>query len=156
MMMKTKKKERTHRAASIWEGWKRAFTIIEVIVIIVIIGVIAAVVAPRLISRIGQSKSAMAKSNAAALASAMNTYLADCGTPEAGATIDILMERPGDVAEDKWKGPYVQNRDMLLDPWGRKFELRVPGQKNVDFDIVSYGLDGQPGGEGENADTIAP
>ncbi|XVJ58584.1 MAG: type II secretion system major pseudopilin GspG [Tepidisphaera sp.] len=143
------------------KNWKRngagrAFTIIEVIVIIVIIGVIAAVVAPRLISRIGQSKTAMAKSNAAALASAMNTYMADCGTPPQGSTIEILMDRPSDVTEDKWKGPYVQNRDMLLDPWGKKFELRVPGEKNVDFDIVSFGLDGQPGGEGENADTVAP
>lgn len=134
----------------------RAFTIIEVIVIIVIIGVIAAVVAPRLIQRIGQSKSAMAKSNAAALASAMNTYLADCGTPEPGATIDILMERPSSVDETKWKGPYVQNKDMLLDPWNRKYELQVPGKKNVDFDIISYGADGQPNGEGENADTVAP
>lgn len=143
------------------KNWKksgavRAFTIIEVIVIIVIIGVIAAVVAPRLISRIGQSKTAMAKSNAAALASAMNTFMADCGTPPQGSTIDILTDRPSDVTEDKWKGPYVQNRDMLLDPWGKKFELRVPGEKNVDFDIVSFGLDGQPGGEGENADTVAP
>lgn len=141
------------------KNWKRngagrAFTIIEVIVIIVIIGVIAAVVAPRLISRIGQSKTAMAKSNAAALASAMNTYMADCGTPPQGATIEILMDRPSDVTEDKWKGPYVQNRDMLLDPWGKKFELRVPGEKNVDFDIVSFGLDGQPGGEGENGDIV--
>ena len=145
-------KKNMNRVRTSWRG----FTIIEVIVIIVIIGVIAAVVAPRLISRIGQSKTAMAKSNAAALASAMNTYLADCGTPEAGATIDILMERPSDVAEDKWKGPYVQNKDMLNDPWGKKFELLVPGKKNVDFDVMSYGLDGQPGGEGENADTIAP
>jgi general secretion pathway protein G len=137
-------------------AFQRAFTIIEVIVIIVIIGVIAAVVAPRLLSRIGQSKSAMAKSNAAALASAMNTYMADCGKPEDGSTIDILMERPGDVAEDKWKGPYVQNSEMLLDPWGRKYELRVPGVKNVDFDIASFGADGQPGGTDENADVVVP
>ena len=134
----------------------RAFTIIEVIVIIVIIGVIAAVVAPRLIQRIGQSKVSMAASNAAALATAMNTYFADCGTPEPGATIDILMERPSGVDESKWKGPYVQNKDMLLDPWGHKFELLIPGKKNVDFDIVSYGLDGQPGGEGENEDIVKP
>lgn len=135
---------------------RRAFTIIEVIVIIVIIGVIAAVVAPRLISRIGQSKQAMAASNASALASAMFTYLADCGTPEPGATIDILMERPSNVDETKWKGPYVQNAENLLDPWGKKYDLKVPGTKNIDFDIVSYGADGRPGGEGENADVVKP
>jgi general secretion pathway protein G len=66
------------------------------------------------------------------------------------------MERPGDVEEDKWKGPYVQNSEMLLDPWGRKYELRVPGVKNVDFDIASFGADGQPGGTDENADVVVP
>lgn len=134
----------------------RAFTIIEVIVIIVIIGVIAAVVAPRLIGRIGQSKQAVAAANAATLANAVSTYMADCGMPEQGSTIDILFERPSSVDETKWKGPYVQNADMLSDPWGHKFELRMPGTKNVDFDVVSFGADGQPGGTDEAADIVKP
>lgn len=134
----------------------RAFTIIEVIVIIVIIGVIAAVVAPRLFQRIGQSKTAMAKSNGASLATAVSNYIADCGMPEQGATIDILVDRPSNVDEAKWKGPYVQNREMLLDPWGKKFDLRVPPTKNADFDVVSLGADGQEGGVDENQDIISP
>lgn len=135
---------------------RRAFTIIEVIVIITIIGIIAAVIAPRLISRIGSSRTATAKVNASTLATAMRTFLADCGTPESGATITILIDPPSNMAEGAWKGPYVESLDALNDPWGKPFELVIPGKKNFDFDIVSYGKDGQPGGEGEDSDIIAP
>src|SRR5437868_936224 len=134
----------------------RAFTIIEVIVIVVILGVIAAVIAPRLLGRIGQSKQAVAASNAAALSSAMKLYAADMdGLPEAGTSITVLWQRPGSADESKWRGPYVDNEDALKDPWGNLYVLVIPGQVNTDFDIVSYGKDGQPGGEGENADVIA-
>ncbi len=133
---------------------RRGFTIIEVIVIVVILGVIAAVVAPRLLGRIGQSRQAVAKTNAAALATAMNTYIIDCGMPPDGSQITILMERPSNVDANVWKGPYMPNADSLRDPWGNLYVLTIPGQVNVDFDIVSYGSDGQPGGEGEAADVI--
>lgn len=134
---------------------RRGFTIIEVIVIVVILGVIAAVIAPRLISRIGQSKQSLAASNAASLATAMKLFIADHYQPDSGTTIDVLWTRPSDVPEDSWE-PYVDNADALLDPWGRKFLLIVPGERNVDFDIVSYGKDGQPGGEGEDKDVVKP
>jgi general secretion pathway protein G len=83
-------------------------------------------------------------------------FWADCGAPSPGASLTILVERPSEAAADAWKGPYLDNRENLLDPWGKPFLLVVPGKKNVDFDIVSYGADGQPGGEGENADIIKP
>jgi general secretion pathway protein G len=133
---------------------RRGFTIIEVIVIVVILGIIAAVIAPRLLNRVGQSKQAVAKSNAEAIAQAVTAYMLDCGAPEPGATLSILMERPASVAEGAWKGPYLNNSDQLRDPWGNEYHLVVPGQVNVDFDIVSYGKDGQQNGEGENADII--
>lgn len=136
-------------------GARRAFTIIEVIVIVVILGVIAALIAPRLFSRVGQSKQAVAAANAASLANQVRLFLADHGKPEAGASISILWERPANIAEDKWQ-PYVENADALKDPWERPFMLVIPGTKNVDFDIVSYGADGQPGGAGEDADVIKP
>ena len=133
---------------------RRGFTLIEAIVIIVILGVIAAVIAPRLIQRVGQSKSAVATSNAAALAMAMKVLSSDCGTPPQGETIDILWEQPSYAADGDWKGPYIDKADDLLDPWGNKFMLRVPGEVHVDFDIVSYGRDGRQGGEGEDKDII--
>ncbi|QOJ00719.1 MAG: type II secretion system major pseudopilin GspG [Phycisphaeraceae bacterium] len=135
-------------------GW--GFTIIEVIVIITILGIIAAVVAPRLIGQIGSAKQSRAKTDAASLATAMRNFMVDCGKPEPGATIDVLWERPSNVPEDRWKGPYIENREALTDPWGRRFELVIPGRKNVDFDIISYGADGQPGGTDENADVVVP
>ena len=135
---------------------RRAFTLIEVIVIVVILGVLAAVIAPRLINRIGQSKRSVAESNAASLAGAVRLLIADHGSPEAGASIDILWEKPANVEESAWQ-PYVENPDKLLDPWGNKFTLRIPGEKNTfDFDVVSYGADAKPGGEGENADVVKP
>ena len=134
----------------------RAFTIIEVLVIIVIIGVIAAVVAPRLINRIGQAKTSVAASNAATLATQLKLYQVDCGLPEPGASLSVLWEKPTGAAEASWKGPYIDNQDMLKDPWGNPFILVIPGQKNVDFDIVSYGADGQPGGTGDNEDIRKP
>jgi general secretion pathway protein G len=134
----------------------RACTIIEVIVIVVILGVLAAVIAPRLLNRIGQSKQSVAKANAASLATQMKLFMADHSTPETGAGIEVLWERPSSVGEAEYKGPYVDNPDQLNDPWGRRFVLVIPGNRNVDFDIVSYGADGQPGGDGENADVVAP
>lgn len=135
---------------------RRGFTLIEVIVIVVILGVLAAVIAPRFLSRIGQSKRSVSESNAASLATALRLFIADHGQPEAGATIDILWERPSNVEEAKWQ-PYVENPEKLLDAWGNKFVLKIPGDKNTfDFDVVSYGADGKPGGEGENADIVKP
>jgi len=131
------------------------FTIIEVIVIVVIIGIIAAAIATRLFSRIGESRQSMAASNAASLATQLQSFIVDHGQLESGMTIDILWERPSSVPEEEWE-PYVQKADDLLDPWGNKFVLRVPGDVNYDFDVVSFGADGQPGGEGENADVIKP
>jgi general secretion pathway protein G len=135
-------------------GRGRAFTIVEVIVIVVILGIIAAVVAPRLLNKVGDSKRSVAKSNAAAISMAMQNYALDCGMPEPGSPITILMERPSNVEEGVWKGPYMNNEDELRDPWGNYFILVVPGNFNVDYDIVSYGKNGQPGGEGEDEDII--
>ena len=134
---------------------RSGFTLVEAIVIIIILGIIAAVIAPRFLGRIGQARTSVAESNASVLVSAMNAFMLDHRTPESGETIDILWERPSDIEEADWE-PYVRSADDLLDPWGRKFVLVVPGDKNFDFDVVSYGADGQPGGEDENADVVKP
>ena len=137
---------------------RRAFTLVEIIVVIVILGVLATLIAPRILSRIGQSKRSVAESNAAVLANAMRMMLADCGgrMPE-GATIMALWEKPGGLEEGQWAGgPYVDSRDQLKDPWGELYILVAPGKKNLDFDIMSYGADKKPGGDGEEADVVKP
>lgn len=143
-------KSRTRRSSA------RAFTLVEALVVIVILGILAAVIAPRLLSRVGQSRTSVAQSTVSTLAGAVQNYSIDCGLPESGATLDILWERPSNVPETAWKGPYVNNKNDLLDPWGNPVVLVIPSQHgNADFDIISYGADGQAGGEGENADIIS-
>ncbi|MGD9689251.1 MAG: type II secretion system major pseudopilin GspG [Phycisphaerales bacterium] len=137
-------------------GVVRAFTIVEIIVVVVIIGVLATLIVPRLFSRVGQAKTAVAKTNAAGLASQVKILMSDVGGVRSGWSMRALIERPGDVDAAAWKGPYVDNEDALKDPWGREFMLVVPGQRNIDFDIVSYGADGVQGGEGDDADVVAP
>ncbi|MBY0308780.1 MAG: type II secretion system major pseudopilin GspG [Phycisphaerales bacterium] len=135
----------------------RAFTIAEVIVVVVIIGVLATIVATRLLPKITQSKRTAALAKAQTVANEVQAYIADCGPPPAGSSIgDFLMTRPANVSEEKWHGPYLQNATQLNDPWDHPYVLVYPGQKNADFDVVSYGADGQPGGTGENADITAP
>lgn len=136
----------------------RGFTLVEAIVVIIIIGVLATLIAPRLIGRVGATKHAAAEQKAAVLASQMKILIHDIGgrLPPSGTTVNILFEKPTDVDASAWRGPYVDNKDALVDPWGRPFILRIPGERNVDFDIVSYGADGKPGGEGEDADVVKP
>lgn len=135
---------------------RRGFTLVEAIVIIVILGVIAAVIAPRFIGRIGQAKTNTAESNAASLASAVRSLMIDHG-PSEDYTIRALWVAPSGVPEDEYGGPYVDNEQALIDPWGNEFVLLIPSDHgNADFDIVSYGADGQPGGEGEDADIVKP
>ena len=134
---------------------RRAFTLIEVIVVVIIIGVLAAAIAPRLISRIGQSKQAVAKHGAVELGNQLRLYMADTGKPASSIPdLNVLWEKPEGVPDDDWHGPYLNSADDLLDPWGNPYVLIIPGEKNVDFDVMSYGADGQPGGSGEDADEV--
>lgn len=134
---------------------RTAFTLVEMIVVIIIIGVLATLIGPRLIGRVGQSKQSVAGSNAASLATAVRTFLADGNKiPDAGS-MEFLIRKPSDGG-DTWKGPYMDNADTLKDPWGRPYVLKAPGEKNFDFDIISYGGDGKPGGSDEDADVVKP
>jgi general secretion pathway protein G len=144
---------RTHRT----RHRRRGFTLIEAIVIIVILGVLASVIGLRIIGRIGESKQSVAASNARNIANAMQQFLADHGSAVnlEDESILVLVEPPDGVAEADYQ-PYVQKREDLQDPWGNDFVLVAPGEQNLDFDIVSYGRDGEPGGEGEDADIIMP
>jgi general secretion pathway protein G len=135
---------------------RRGFTLVEAIVVIIILGILATVIAPRLIGRVGQAKHSAAVANANTIATAVKTFMYDTGKKPDGSTLDFLVRRPGDVDEASWKGPYVDNADMLKDPWGKAFAIVVPGDKNPDFDIVSYGADGKPGGAGEDEDIRKP
>ncbi|MFG0328669.1 MAG: type II secretion system major pseudopilin GspG [Phycisphaerales bacterium] len=132
---------------------RRGFTFIEVVVVVIIIGILATLIAPRIIGRIMETKQGVAKANAKSLRGQVNLFIADCRSVRSGDSLrELLLEGPGDAPEGCWKGPYVNKADELLDPWGNEFMIVVPGERNFDYDIVSYGSDGKPGGEGEDED----
>lgn len=127
----------------------RGFTLLELLVVIVIIGLLAAYVGPRYFSQLGKSEQKAAKAQIEALGKALDTYRLDVGRyPTTEEGLNALMAQPH--GEPKWQGPYLQ-KSVPLDPWGRVYLYRSPGQGG-DFDLLSYGKDGQQGGEGDFAD----
>lgn len=127
----------------------RGFTLLELLVVVAIIGLLVAYVGPRYVSQIGKSETAAAHAQIEALAKALDTFRLDTGHyPSTTQGLAALRERP--TGEAKWNGPYLQ-KDVPGDPWGKPYVYRTPGTKG-DFDLISYGRDGAPGGSGENTD----
>ena len=132
-------------------GKRDAFTLIELIVVVTIIGILAALILPRVVGRVGGAKQAVAKQAVAVLEAKVLEFQVDCGRfPTVQEGLRSLVQPPSDV-DDKWKGPYVKEKD-IFDPWEREIIYRYPGRYNADFDIFTYGADGQEGGEDENED----
>ena len=130
-------------------GVTRGFTLIELLVVVVIIGLLAGLVAPRYFGQVGKSEINVAKAQLDALEKALDQYRLDTGHyPNTELGLTALVQRPAN--EPKWAGPYLR-KDVPLDPWGKPYVYKAPGEKG-DFDLLSYGKDGQPGGSGENAD----
>ena len=127
----------------------RGFTLLELLVVIVIIGLLAGFVAPRYFSQIGKSEVQVARAQIDSLDKALDQYRLDIRRyPTAEQGLKALTERPSN--EPQWNGPYLR-KAVPLDPWGRPYVYRVPGAKG-EYELLSYGKDGQPGGSGENAD----
>ena len=126
-----------------------AFTLLELLVVMVILGLLAAYVAPRYFGQVGKSEMRMARAQVEALAKALDHYRLDMGRyPTTEEGLAALRANPGN--NPKWTGPYLQ-KDVPLDPWGNPYVYRFPGEHG-DFDLISYGKDGRPGGTGEAED----
>jgi general secretion pathway protein G len=128
---------------------QKGFTLLELLVVIVIIGLLAAYVGPRYFSQLNKSERSTAKAQIESFGKALDAYRLDTGRyPSTEQGLNALMVKPNDVP--KWEGPYLQ-KAVPLDPWGRAYVYRSPGQSG-EFDLISMGKDGQLGGEAENAD----
>ena len=128
---------------------QRGFTLLELLVVMVIIGLLAGYVGPKYFSQIGKSEVKAARAQIDALEKALDQYRLDVGRyPNAEQGLGSLMKNPG--GEKRWQGPYLK-KDIPADPWGNAYQYRQPGEHG-EFDLFSYGKDGKPGGEEENAD----
>lgn len=121
---------------------RRAFTLVEIIVVVTIIAVLAALIAPRLFGRLTWAKVRTAEAEVQAMETAVNLYLNDTGEPLTSSfDLEVLLIPAEDGGGPQ--GPYFQKADDLLDPWNNPYVIRVPGEVNYDFDIVSWGPDAQ-------------
>lgn len=127
----------------------RGFTLLELLVVLVVLGLLAGIVGPKYFNQLGRSEIKVARAQIESLGKALDIYRLETGhypTTEQG--LAALVSAPGD--EPRWGGPYLQ-KALPLDPWGRAYVYRSPGESG-EYDLLSMGKDGQPGGEGENAE----
>jgi general secretion pathway protein G len=144
----------THRAAMMPRRYAFApgFTLLELLVVIVIIGLLAGLVAPRYFGQVSKSNTSVAHAQIDLLQRALDQYRLDVGNyPTTEQGLAALNTRPQGV--ERWAGPYL-SKDIPTDPWGANYIYKFPGEHG-EYDLLSLGKDGQPGGEGENADVTS-
>ena len=125
------------------------FTLIELMVVIVILGILVSFIAPRLMGRPDEAKQVKARVQIESLETAIKLYKLDSGIyPATEQGLQALVEQPQTgTLPKKWrKGGYLEKGRVPKDPWGNEFVYLSPGVHG-DYDIISYGADGVPGGE---------
>ncbi len=128
---------------------RRGFTLIELLIVMVIIGLLASLVAPTLFKKVGGAKRKTARAQIELLGTALDSYRLDNDTyPTTAQGLKALRVKPDGVKN--WEGPYLP-KNVPNDPWGNPYVYRCPGEHG-EYDLSSYGADGQPGGEGDKAD----
>lgn len=126
------------------------FTLLELLVVIVIIGMLAAFVAPKYFGQIGRSKVQIARAQIDSFEKSLDQYRIDTGHyPRTEQGLAALLVQPAD--EPNWHGAYLK-KGIPTDPWGKPYMYKSPGPEGREYEIISYGADGQPGGSGEDVD----
>ena len=133
---------------------RRGFTLIEILVVITVIAILASLVAPMVFRNVGDAKMSSARAQIEILGLALDSYRLDNDYyPSTAQGLDALRQRlTGEPEARNWRGPYLK-KPVPLDPYGRAYVYRSPGEVNPDsYDLLTHGRDGQPGGQGEDAD----
>ncbi len=146
-----RKKIFDHSFAKRLEG-DLGFTLIELLVVVIIIGLLASLVAPKFFGKLAMSKQKTAKAQIELIGAALDEFRLDNGRyPTTEQGLSALREKPEDL--ENWAGPYMP-KAIPKDPWGHEYVYTAPGE-HYDYDLVSYGRDGEPGGEDEDADIVS-
>jgi len=128
------------------------FTLIELLVVMIIIGLLAALVGPRLFGKVDKARQQATQAQIELLSTALASFRLDVGRfPNEQEGLKILMERPTGL--EKWDGPYL-SKEIPKDPWGNDYVYKNPGEHGP-YDLMSYGMDGVPGGEGNDLDIVS-
>jgi general secretion pathway protein G len=126
---------------------RKGFTLLEVIIAVTIVALLATILVPNVTRWLGVAKARKAKADVNSLAQQVRLYMTEAGLSRLGDDFELETLCQGD-------NPIIQNRNNLKDPWGHDYVVVIPPTVNRDFDVVSFGADGQPGGEGDNRDII--
>lgn len=125
------------------------FTLLELLIVVIILGLLAALVGPRLFGTLDKAKKQVAKTQIEQLSAGLDLFRLDVGRyPTTDEGLEALVNPPEGM--ERWNGPYME-KGIPKDPWDRKYIYISPGEHGQ-YDLISLGLDGEPGGEGENAD----
>jgi general secretion pathway protein G len=134
------------------ERREEGFTLVEILIVVIIIGLLAALVGPKLFGKVSSAKLKAAKAQIELFGTALDAFRLDVGRyPTGDEGLKALREKPSGV--DGWQGPYLP-KEIPLDPWGRPYIYISPGEHG-EYDLISYGLDGVVGGDGENQDVVS-
>jgi len=130
----------------------RGFTLIEIMVVVVIIGLLAAFILPNVFGNVIKAQIAKVKGDIQGIETALTMYKLDnYKYPSTDLGLAALVQRPNDPTVRNWReGGYIKR--VSKDPWGNPYQYVFPGTHGQEYDLYSFGADGQEGGEGENAD----
>jgi general secretion pathway protein G len=133
---------------------QKGFTLVELLVVIAILGVLAGTVTVAVVKHLDNAKVKAAAIDIQNYISALKTYYLHVGSYPSGSDgLQALIAEPASVtAQGKWKGPYLDDAMISKDPWGNDYVYQSPGADGREYEIISYGKDGEQGGEGLNAD----